>query len=64
MVRGLAQRTQLRGNCRCSLLLLTHILKESNLKKKHVLKSALSDRTTRGCKVRNSPQQCCVIRCI
>ena len=25
MVRGLAQRTQLRGNCRCSLLLLTHL---------------------------------------
>ena len=25
MVRGLAQRTQLRGNCRRSLLLLTHL---------------------------------------
>ena len=25
MVRGLAQRTQLRGSCRCSLLLLTHL---------------------------------------
>ena len=25
MVRGLAQRTQLRRNCRCSLLLLTHL---------------------------------------